>query len=313
MSNFSGFRFSRRALEHLVDWRHVLHRDGWSSFLKKVRQDARKLPRRKVEYIIMEVPLEHPFPNPPCLSFVEVRPFTSADLEFVRKEFLPSEAAMCARRLAAGHEGLIAVLDGEIAGCCWLCRDDSLERADLPIGTDEVLFTDAFTAPRFRGQGVNTSLALASLRRARQLHLRRLIGYIRTDNTASQAVWLGKLNGRVFAKLEFKRVWTGRRTRITNVHSKASRKNRKNETKGTFYVCYYRECFRRGLDAGRMTRYLVANGWQPVIQMAKADLVVVYTCGGFDFTEKRCYKTIRRALSRKKAPPRVRRACFRTD
>lgn len=234
MSNFSGFRFSRRALEHLVDWRHVLHRDGWSSFLKKVRQDARKLPRRKTEYIIMEVPLDHPFPDPPCLSLVEVRPFTSADLESVRKQFLPSEAAMCARRLAAGHEGLTAVLDGEFAGCCWLCRDDSLERADLSIGADEVLFTDAFTAPRFRGQGVNTSLALASLRRGKQLHLRRLIAYIRTDNAASQAVWLGKLNGRVFAKLEFKRVWTGRRTRISKVRSTSLLEDGKNGMKGIF-------------------------------------------------------------------------------
>jgi threonylcarbamoyladenosine tRNA methylthiotransferase CDKAL1 len=72
-----------------------------------------------------------------------------------------------------------------------------------------------------------------------------------------------------------------------------------------FYVCCYKECFRRGLDAGRMTRYLVANGWKPVTRMGRADLVVIYTCGGFDFTERRCLKTIERALSRKKAPPRV--------
>jgi hypothetical protein len=126
---------------------------------------------------------------------------------------------MCARRLAAGQEGLTALLDGEIAGYAWLCRDDSLARVDLPVGPDEIMFTDAFTAPSLTDRGVNTCIALASLRRAKDLRLRRLIGYIRTDNLPSLAVWLGKMNGRVVAKLDFERVWTRRRTRIIELRS----------------------------------------------------------------------------------------------
>lgn len=219
MGRFSAFGFLERAVEHLIDWRLVLRRDGWKSLLSKVWLDARKLPCRRLEYFLMAVPLDQPLPDLPCQNNVEVRPFLPSDLDFVRNENLPSEARMCVRRLAAGQEGLTALLDGELAGYAWLCRDDSLARIDLPMGSDEIMFTDAFTAPRFTGRGVNTRVALASLRRAKDLHLRRLIAYIRTDNLPSQAVWLGKMNGRVFAKLEFERVWTRRRTRIIEVSS----------------------------------------------------------------------------------------------
>lgn len=69
---------------------------------------------------------------------------------------------------------------------------------------------------------------------------------------------------------------------------------------GYFYICYQKECFRRGLDAGRMYDYLESNGWKPVRDLSKADIIVIYTCGSFDSTESRCVKTIKRALHRKK-------------
>jgi tRNA A37 methylthiotransferase MiaB len=73
----------------------------------------------------------------------------------------------------------------------------------------------------------------------------------------------------------------------------------------TFYICFYKECFRRGLDAGRLNDYFTANGWRPETDLRRADLIVLISCGGFDFTERRCIKTVQRALSRKKAEARL--------
>lgn len=72
-----------------------------------------------------------------------------------------------------------------------------------------------------------------------------------------------------------------------------------------FYICYQKECFRRGLDAGRMYYYLKANGWEPISDVSIADLIIIYTCGGFNYTEFRCSKTIKRALAIKKAGTKV--------
>lgn len=208
-----------RLFEHVIDWGFLALRAGWRPLISKVRDMVRTLPRRRLEYIVMAVYLDSPFPAPPDRENIEVRPFLPSDLHFVRREHLPSEAAMCGRRLAAGQEGLTAVLDGEPAGYAWLCRNDALERVDLPMKSDEVMFTDAFTAPRFRGRGVNTSLACASLRRARQLGCSRLIGYIEAGNGASLNVWLGKMGGRVFQRLEFERIWTRRRTQRIEIRT----------------------------------------------------------------------------------------------
>jgi GNAT superfamily N-acetyltransferase len=206
-------------VEHVIDWGFLARRAGWRPLIFKVRDVVRTLPRRRLRYIVMGVALDSPFPVSAGLENIEVRPFIPSDLHFVRREHLPSEAAMCARRLAAGQEGLTAVLDGEPAGYAWLCRNDALERVDLPMTSDEVMFTDAFTAPRFRGRGVNTSLALASLRWARELRYSRLIGYIEAGNGASLNVWLGKMGGRVFQRLEFERVWARRRTRRIEIRT----------------------------------------------------------------------------------------------
>ena len=72
-----------------------------------------------------------------------------------------------------------------------------------------------------------------------------------------------------------------------------------------FYLCYQKECFRRGLDAGKMYYYLEANGWKPVKDVPKADLIIIYTCGGFNHTEYRCVKTIKRVLDSKKVNTKV--------
>jgi len=60
-----------------------------------------------------------------------------------------------------------------------------------------------------------------------------------------------------------------------------------------FYICCRRGCPRRSLDSGRIYNYLKLNGWQATKNVRRADLLVVYTCGGFQLTEDASLETIR--------------------
>lgn len=60
-----------------------------------------------------------------------------------------------------------------------------------------------------------------------------------------------------------------------------------------------------------MFRYLEANGWRPTRFAAKADIIVVLTCGGFAQTEERSLLTIRDAMSRmRRGTPVVLSGCL---
>jgi len=67
-----------------------------------------------------------------------------------------------------------------------------------------------------------------------------------------------------------------------------------------FYVCCRKGCPRRSLDAARVFHYLEANGWRATRSMARADVIVVITCGGFQQSEDRSLLTIRSAVRRAK-------------
>ena len=59
-------------------------------------------------------------------------------------------------------------------------------------------------------------------------------------------------------------------------------------------------CSRRPLECGRYYDYFEANGWEYTSSNADADLILVYTCGGFQKTEDQSLYTIERALKEKK-------------
>lgn len=67
-----------------------------------------------------------------------------------------------------------------------------------------------------------------------------------------------------------------------------------------FYICCRRGCPRRSLDSGRIYNYLKLNGWKATKTVRHADLIVVYTCGGFQRTEEASLRTIRRMSTQKK-------------
>lgn len=68
-----------------------------------------------------------------------------------------------------------------------------------------------------------------------------------------------------------------------------------------FYVCCRKGCPRRSVDAARVFRYLEANGWRATRSSARADIIVIITCGGFQQTEDRSLLTIREARRRAKS------------
>lgn len=67
-----------------------------------------------------------------------------------------------------------------------------------------------------------------------------------------------------------------------------------------FYITCRRSCPRRSIDTGTIYNYLTLNGWQNTKKIELADLCIVYTCGGFETTEKRSLITIDKILEKKK-------------
>ncbi|MBN1825008.1 MAG: radical SAM protein [Candidatus Eisenbacteria bacterium] len=78
-----------------------------------------------------------------------------------------------------------------------------------------------------------------------------------------------------------------------------------------FYITARRGCPRRTLDAGRAVLYLEANGWKPAEEPENADLLLVYTCGGFPSSEDRSLRTLERfRLERKPDAELVATGCL---
>ena len=68
-----------------------------------------------------------------------------------------------------------------------------------------------------------------------------------------------------------------------------------------YYIYAKKFCPRRSLDATRLHNCLLKNNLQPVSDPRKADVIFVYTCGGFGVYEERSLLTIEKALENKTA------------
>jgi len=208
----------RRLPELLADWRHLVRCDGWKVAAPRIGREIVSLPYRHLRFVVVTRDLQQPLPDLQAKVALQIRPFEHSDLDFVRRENLPSEANLCARRLEHGHYGLVACLEhrehsaSSVVGYAWAAMDLSLERVDLKLAPGEVMVTDAFTAPACRGKGVQTALALARLRLLRDRGYKRVVAYIETGNEPSLAVWR-KVGAEVTAHLDFVRIGFWRRTR----------------------------------------------------------------------------------------------------
>jgi len=72
-----------------------------------------------------------------------------------------------------------------------------------------------------------------------------------------------------------------------------------------FHIIVSFGCSRRPLQRGRYHDYLLANGWRPVDSVQEADLILIYTCGGFQETEDRGLATIARVRKVKRKSARL--------
>jgi GNAT superfamily N-acetyltransferase len=209
-------QWSNRLAELVKDWGYVVRRDGWRSTLPIIWQEIAGLPYRHSQFIIVARSLKEPLPDLKPKLELEIRPFEPGDMKLVRYIDRPSEARACARRLEHGHKGLIALYKGQPAGYAWGCTeiDPTLERVELKLEPGDVLCVDAYTAPAFRGKGIQTTLSLARFRLFRDLGYRRAIAYIERHNDPSLAVWR-KVGSQEVSRIDFVRIGPWRRTRYS--------------------------------------------------------------------------------------------------
>lgn len=200
-----------RLNELMEDWRYLHHQGGYKAALPQVIQEIMTLPYRHIRFRVIARTLLEPLPNLPPKIALEIRPFTADDLSFVRHTHRPSEARLCAHRLKRGHYGLVACVEGKPAGYGWGCDDTSLEKIALRLEPTDVLCTDAFTAPAFRGQGIQTTLSLARLRHFQSIGYQRALAYIAVQNAPSLAVW-HKLGAIEISRIDFRRIGFWRHT-----------------------------------------------------------------------------------------------------
>ena len=197
-----------RLTELTEDWVYFTERDGLKSSLSIIVSDITKLPYRHLRFVIVARSLLDPFPNWQPKIQLSIRLFEQADLDLIRQIDRPSEARLCENRLAQGHKGLVAFNNGRLTGYAWGSTDTTtrLERVHPKLYPGDVLFTDSYTSPAFRSQGIQTALTFARLQLFRELEYCRAISYIEVRNSPSLAVWQRKFNGQIIGTIDFKRI-----------------------------------------------------------------------------------------------------------
>lgn len=206
-----------RLSEYTEDWKYFCERDGLKSSLLLIASDIVELPYRHLRFVLVARSLLDPFPDWQPKIQLLIRPFEQDDLDLVRQINRPSEARLCALRLTKGHQGLVGFSDRRLAGYAWGSTDmhTRLERVHPKLCPGDVLFTDSYTAPAFRGQGIQTALTLARFHLFRELGYYRAISYIEVRNSPSLAVWQRKFNCQTIGTIDFTRIGPWYRVRIT--------------------------------------------------------------------------------------------------
>jgi hypothetical protein len=197
-----------RLSELTEDWKYLTTRDSFASAIRIILADISRLPYRHLRFYILARSLQEPFPDYQLKPNLRIQPFEKQDLEYVKQIDRPSEAVLCAKRLAEGQRGFMAFCDGQPAGYAWGSTDTQtkLERVHPKLCSEDVLCTDSFTAPLFRGIGIQTALTIARFCLFRELGLKRVISYIEVSNKPSLAVWQRKFNSHVIGTIDFRRL-----------------------------------------------------------------------------------------------------------
>lgn len=203
-------------LDLTEDWRYYIRRDGVIRTLPFLGGEIARLSFNHLSYLLVMRSLEEPLPDVQPSIASEIRPFTPADLAIVSAMTRPSEAKLFARRLAKGHVGLLALHAGRPIGYAWGTAKLDLEVEKIPLHLEpgDVLCSDMYTMPEYRGKGVQTALTLARLQLFRTLGYRRAICYIAVGNSPSLHVWQRKIGCSTVGQIDFLRVGCWSRVRL---------------------------------------------------------------------------------------------------
>ncbi len=195
----------RRFAELTEDWKYFTHKHGLRASLRFILSDLADLPYRHLRFVILARSLLEPYPEVQPRKQIIIRPFTQEDLDIVRQIDRPSEARLCAKRLQEEHHGLIGFCEGRPAGYTWGSMDPHtrLERIHPRLSRGDVLCTDSYTAPEFRGYGMQTALTIARFNLFRELGCERAICCIEVRNAPSLAVWQRKFHSQTIGTIDF--------------------------------------------------------------------------------------------------------------
>jgi len=207
-----------RLNELIQDWDYAIRHDGWRTALPAIGKELLRLPFWHTKFLVVDRSLLEPLPDLQPQIALEIRGFEPSDLDLVRQIDRPSEASLCARRLSHGHIGFLALHKGQPAGHAWASDkvEPTLERVHLKLKPGDMICVDAYTAPNFRGKGVQTALVLARFRLFCDLGYQRAVTYIEKRNYPSLAVWR-KVGSQVVGQVDFLRIGPWRRVRYEDV------------------------------------------------------------------------------------------------
>lgn len=197
-----------RLLELVEDWKFLVQREGLVNALPTITHEITQLPYKHLKFFIIARSLSDPLPNLRPRIDLEILPFEESHLELIRLIDRPSSAKLCARRLALGHQGFIAFYQNTPVGYAWGCAEmhPAVEQVPIQLEPGDVLCTDVYTNPAYRGKGVQTALSLARFKMFRELGFCKAICYIEVRNAPSISVWQRKLGGQIVGDIDFIRI-----------------------------------------------------------------------------------------------------------
>lgn len=200
--------------DYANDWAWFVERDGWRTASTTIFQELASFPYRRLRFLVLARSLRLQVPEyTPSLDLV-IRRFEEADLPLVHNLHRPSEATLCALRLAQSQRGFVAFHGTRLVGYAWAGDhiDPTLERIRIPLLHGDAVCFDAFTAPDLRGRGIQSALVSARLRDLLEQGHERVVAWVERRNLPSLAVWQGKFDGELIGMVDFVRIGPLRRS-----------------------------------------------------------------------------------------------------
>jgi ribosomal protein S18 acetylase RimI-like enzyme len=183
---------------------------GFWGAARWLMQYLASVPYEQVIFDVFSRSLEEPLPGVLPRRPLTMRLATEADLPHFRDLVLPSEYQHFARRLAHGRFCFLAFPaenPADLAAYCWAAGqiDPAIDRLSLSLPEGTAYVDDAYTAPAYRRQGIQTVIHLFRLAHLQQLGYKRAILIVDVNNRAS-GMLAQKLGYHRIGRATFRRV-----------------------------------------------------------------------------------------------------------